>query len=141
MVIGTLYIVAGGMVAAVTAPVASEESSWAAAYLVLVGGVAQVALGLGSAALAPRTFSGHTRLAAVVLWNLGNAAVLAGVLVGRTAMVDAGGASLVVALALITRSVRHSTGPLLLKISYWTLLVLLAVSIPAGLVLTRIRGG
>lgn len=140
-VIGTLCVVAGGMVAAVTAPVASEESSWAAAYLVLVGGVAQAALGVGSAALAPRTSSRRTRLAAIVLWNLGNAAVLAGVLAGRTAFVDAGGAALVVALLLMSRSVRHSIGPRLLTVGYWALLVLLAVSIPTGLVLTRIRGG
>ena len=140
-VIGTLCVVAGGMVAAVTAPVASEESSWAAAYLVLVGGVAQIALGVGSATLSPRTSSSRTRLAAVALWNFGNAAVLAGVLAGRTAVVDAGGAGLVVALLLTSRSVRHSIGPRPLTIGYWTPLALLAVSIPTGLVLTRVRGG
>ena len=33
---GVACIVAGGLVAAVTAPAATEHASWAAAYLVLV---------------------------------------------------------------------------------------------------------
>ena len=45
--IGVLCVIAGGLTAGVTAPAASERSSWASAYLVLVAGVAQVGLGLG----------------------------------------------------------------------------------------------
>src|SRR5664280_2796146 len=52
--VGAACIVAGGLVAAVSAPAPSEHASWAAAYLVLVVGVAQAALGVGQALLALR---------------------------------------------------------------------------------------
>ena len=138
--IGVLCVIAGGLVAAVTAPAASEASSWAAAYLVLVAGVAQIGLGLGPAVLAPRAPSRRSVIATLGLWNLGNAPVLAGVLLTRTVLVDLGGIALVIALVLALRTVRHSTGPALLRRAYWLLAAVLGLSIPIGLVLTRIRG-
>ena len=41
----------GGAVAAVSDPFSFEQGSWLAAFLVLVGGVVQIALGAGQAAL------------------------------------------------------------------------------------------
>jgi hypothetical protein len=139
--IGVLCVITGGLVAAITAPVASERSSWTAAYLVLVAGVAQIGLGLGSAVLAPRAPSRLSRIGTLTLWNLGNASVLAGVLLTLTVLVDVGGIALVIALVLALRTVRHSTGPALLRRAYWLLTVVLGLSIPIGLVLTRIRRG
>ena len=139
--IGVVCVVAGGLVAAVTAPIASETSSWASAYLVLVAGVAQIGLGLGSSVLAPRPPSRVSTVGALALWNLGNGSVLAGVLLDLTALVDIGGIALVIALVLALRTVRRSTGPALLLRAYWLLVVVLGVSIPIGLVLSRIRGG
>lgn len=138
---GTACIIGGGLLAAVTAHAPSEHSSWAAAYLVLVGGVAQVGLGFGSAALAPRIPSRALRISIVALWNIGNALVMAGVLMSLNALVDAGGIALVIALFLALRTIRHSTGPELLRRAYWLLAMVLGVSIPTGLVLARIRGG
>src|SRR5579875_3107512 len=94
---GTACVIAGGLVAAATAPAPSGHGSWAAAYLVLVGGVAQVALGAGQALLAPRSPSRRLVAAEFAGWNAGNAAVLAGTLAGVTPLVDAGGALLVAA--------------------------------------------
>ena len=44
---GSSCVVVGGLVAAATGPTGFEDGSWVAAYLVLVGGVAQIALGVG----------------------------------------------------------------------------------------------
>jgi hypothetical protein len=105
IVIGGVCVVAGGLVAAVTAPAPTEHGTWAAAYLVLVGGVAQAGLGLGQA-----TFTTGTSTPVVAVqaagWNLGNAAVLVGTLLGVTALVDLGGVLLVVTLGLLARGLR-----------------------------------
>ena len=45
LVAGAASIVLGGLVAAVTGPLELEHGSWAAAYLVLVSGVAQWVMG------------------------------------------------------------------------------------------------
>ncbi|MGV8978508.1 MAG: hypothetical protein ACOH17_10730 [Cellulomonas sp.] len=139
--IGTACVIAGGLVAAVSAPAANESASWAAAYLVLVAGVAQIGLGVGSALLAPRAASRTSLYGVLALWNLGNAAVLAGVLLDATVLVDLGGLALVVAVVAAVRSIRGSTGPSLAVRTYWLLAVIIGVSVPIGLVMSRIRGG
>jgi hypothetical protein len=83
-IVGVICVVAGGLVAAVTAPAATEHGGRAAAYLVLVAGVAQVGLGFGQALLAPGPLSARLVAIEVAVWNLGNAAVLAGTLLGAT---------------------------------------------------------
>jgi hypothetical protein len=85
------------MVAAVTAPAPTQTGTWAAAYLVLVVGVAQLALGAGQALLASMALRSRLVLAELVLWNVANGAVLAGTLVGVQSLIDAGGGLLVVA--------------------------------------------
>jgi len=143
LVIGTACVIAGGLVAAATAPTPSEHGSWAAAYLVLVAGVAQVGLGAGQAMSGGRT-SRRAVLAELTGWNLGNAAVLAGTLAGVGFIVDLGGAALLVVLALLLRSALTAGGAppgrgrWLLR-SYCALLALLIVSIPVGLVLERVQ--
>lgn len=143
LVIGTACVIAGGLVSAATAPNPSEHGSWAAAYLVLVAGVAQVGLGVGQAMFGGRTAE-RMVLAEIAGWNLGNAAVLAGTLAGVEAIVDVGGAALLVVLVLLLRGVLTSSatpsdrGRWLLH-GYRALLVLLIVSIPVGLVLERVQ--
>ena len=137
--VGAACIVAGGLVAAVSAPAPSEHASWAAAYLVLVAGVAQAALGVGQALLAPRVPSRRTVAVQFTAWNLGNGAVMAGTLAGITSLVDTGGALLVVALLLLS-GVRASERPRTwLLWAFRLLAAVLLVSIPIGLVLARIR--
>ncbi|MGV9295690.1 hypothetical protein [Amycolatopsis sp. NPDC003676] len=133
--------IAGGLASAVIAPHPTPHGAWAVAYLVLVDGIAQVGLGIGQALLAPNPPARRLVVAQVAAWNLGNAAVLGGTLSGVPPVADVGGAVLVVGLALLilggrggsrdgrARWVRHG---------FQALVVLLLVSIPAGLVLARI---
>lgn len=140
LVLGTACVVAGGLVAAAVAMAPSELGSWAAAYLVLVGGVAQVALGAGQALLAPRPPGRRAVIAELAGWNVGNGAVLAGTLLAATWLADIGGVALIAALALAiaaTRgAVRRPAWPLHV---YRTLLALVLVSIPVGLVLAAVH--
>lgn len=142
LVVGTACVIAGGLVSAATAPNPSEHGSWAAAYLVLVAGVAQIGLGAGQAMFGGRT-SQRTVLAEIAGWNLGNAAVLAGTLADVGVVVDLGGAALLVVLVLLLRGALTGSGgsagrPWLFR-GYCALLALLIVSIPVGLVLERIQ--
>jgi hypothetical protein len=142
-VIGTVWIVAGGLVAAVTAPTPTEHGTWAAGYLVLVCGVAQVCLGLGQS-LSTGDTPGPVVAVQLIGWNLGNAVVLAGTLTGRLALVDVGAALLVVTLVLLARSLvpgraRHTAGRRWLRYGYALLIFTLLLSIPVGLVLARVQ--
>ncbi|MGH8827861.1 MAG: hypothetical protein ACRDVZ_09775 [Jiangellaceae bacterium] len=142
--VGVTCVVAGGLVAAATASIPSQLASWTTAYLVLVAGVSQVALGAGQALLTPRTPSRRLIAVEFAAWNGGNAAVVAGTLLGLVPMVDAGGVLLVVALALLARGTRGDSRrgsgnrgrwPLY---AFRALVVILLVSVPIGLVLGRI---
>lgn len=140
VIIGTGCIVAGGLIAAVTARSPSEHGSWAVAFLVLVTGVAQVALGLAQAWLATSVPTGKITVAELVAYNAGSALVLVGTLLERLPLTDAGGALLALALVLLFRGVR-TTGtrggwPVNL---YRLLIVVVLVSIPIGLALARMR--
>lgn len=143
-IIGVVCIIAGGLVAAVTAPAPTEPWTWAAAYLVLVAGVAQVGLGLGQAMFTSPT---PPRIVAAQAagWNLGNAAVIGGTLLGNLALVDVGGVLLVVTLGLLARGltpagVRPVDGARRWCLyGYRVLVLILLVSIPVGLVLARVR--
>lgn len=143
VVLGTGCVIAGGLVAAAIAPAPSLHGSWAAAYLVLVAGVAQVALGAGQAVLAPRTPSRQLVAAQAGVWNAGNAAVLLGVLTDTTPLVDVGGAGLVIGLALLVAGTRGGGVRREAKWGRWSLYgfrlltLVLLLSIPIGLLLAR----
>ncbi|MPV35994.1 hypothetical protein GB881_02840 [Georgenia subflava] len=144
--LGLVAIIAGGFVAAVTGPTGFTEGSWVAAYLVLVAGVAQLCLGMGQALLAAVPPSKRRRGWQLVLYNVANVAVLFGTLSGSVAVVVAGGALLLVALALFLAAVRRPrTQPPHTHSWYLTLyrilLVILGVSVPAGVVLSVLRHG
>jgi hypothetical protein len=138
LVIALGSTIAGGLVAAATARVASEKTSWAAAYLVLVGGVATLGLALGRGFLSPARASGRSLGVELLSWVAGNALVFVGTLVDLTWLVDVGGALLVAALALIVVGVRRGPGPGWVRGAFTGLVVLLLVSIPVGLVLARL---
>jgi hypothetical protein len=78
-------------------------------------------------------------------WNLGNAAVFAGTLLGTSALVDLGGALLVVPLGLLARGLISSGIRPMRGAKRWCLhgyrllVVILFVSIPVGLMLAQIR--
>jgi hypothetical protein len=137
--LGAACVVGGGLASAATAMHPTEHTAWAVAYLVLVGGVAQVALGGAVLAFAPGPSRGAV-LAELVCWNVGNAGVLAGVLAGLNVLVDIGGALLVVALVLAVLGVRGAreggTRGALLN-AFRALVLVLLLSIPAGLLLAQ----
>lgn len=140
LVIGVAAIVGGGIAAAVTGPTGWDRGSWVAAFLVLVGGVGQIALGAGQqiiAAAAPR----RRRIVAELLTlNVASALVIAGTLVARPPIVATGSAVFVAALVLFIGAVRHTAaGNAGWRRAYVTLLTILLVSTPIGVALSWIR--
>jgi hypothetical protein len=91
-------IVAGGLVAAANSAAPFAHGSWLAAYLVLVGGVAQLLLGVGCLGLPVPRLSARLRGAQLGLWNVGNAVVIGGVLGDEVGAVVVGSVMLLGAL-------------------------------------------
>lgn len=143
-ILGATFIILGGAVAAVTGPLSWTKGSWAAAYLVLVCGVAQYLMGQVSAQ-GSSTLTGWWLLAG---WNLGNAAVIIGALASAPYIVDAGGVILLVCLitvlvALVRRRPADVVGTLKEPVR-WLLIsvaLILAISVPVGLLLAHLRAG
>lgn len=149
LIAGLVCIVAGGLLAAATAYVTTQKTVWATAYIVLVGGVAQVGLGAAVAWLAP---SAPRRFAwcAFVGWNIGNAGVLAGQLAAILPLTYIGTAILVASLVVILLSVRtgriagadgaleHAAAHPGVLWSFRGLVLLLAVTMPIGVILAQI---
>ncbi|WP_165310864.1 hypothetical protein [Microbacterium protaetiae] len=133
-----VFVVAGGLLAAATAYSTTEKTAWATAYMVLVGGVAQGVVGAAMGWLAQRARMPLT-WAAFALFNLGSIGVLAGQLSGLLALTFTGGALLVIALILIIIATRRGAPahPVLVW-AFRVVAVVLAVSIPTGLVLAAV---
>lgn len=149
LIAGVACIIAGGLLAAATAYVTTQKTAWATAYIVLVGGMAQVALGAAVAWLAP-TAPRRSAWWVLVGWNLGNAGVLTGQLAGILILTDIGTAILVAALVTVLVAVggwggRGGRGtaaavpphPGVLW-SFRGLVILLAVTMPIGVVLAHL---
>src|SRR5690606_19524400 len=127
---------------AVTGPLGLEHGSWSAAFQVLVGGVMQGVLGAAQHRLAPRSPGRGVLLAELLTWNVGALAVIGGTVAAAPLLVDAGGVLLVVTMVLMIRAVgRDAQGPRWLLWLFRAGLVLTAVSIPVGLVLSHLRAG
>jgi|SRR5690554_513820 len=140
-ILGTAWIIGGGLTAAVTGPLKLDDGSWAAAFAVLIAGVAQYAIGVAQSALAGRP-SRRIVVGELVAWNAGSAAVILGTVITMPLIVDFGGLLLVVALALMVITVRgRSAGPTWALWVYRILLVVILVSIPIGLILAHVRAG
>jgi hypothetical protein len=126
-----LMVVAGGLVATVNSAAPFAHGSWAAAYLVLVGGVAQLALALGRGPAGSR----RSARAELVSWNAGNAGVLGGVLAGWPGLVTAASVMLVAALAGFARDARAGARSARHVLLYGALLAALTSSVVVGSVL------
>lgn len=136
--LGTISIVAGGLVAAVTAISPTRHATWAAAYLVLVVGVAQLGIGIGQALLAPKTPSSRLITVELLTWDIGNAGVIAGTLMNRVSLVDLGGGLLAISLVLFLLGARGHTGRRRLPLYLYRLLIaIVLLSIPIGLFISR----
>ncbi|MBB2890990.1 hypothetical protein [Flexivirga oryzae] len=140
-VIAAVGIVLGGAVSAASAPNANYTASWAVAYLVLVVGIAQLALGVAQALLAPEPPSSRTIAAQVLTYNLANVAVLVGTLVGRTVIVDLGGVLMLVSLVLFMWASRGArTTNTWLLYGFRVVVAILVVTTPIGLIISAVRG-
>lgn len=107
------FLFAGTAVAAVHFVVPITRGWWLAAYLILVGGVSQAALGVGLAALAPDVGSrlpGRALTGAqLVVFDAGTVLVAVADLADAPAGVLAGSVLLVIALALFAAALRRLT--------------------------------
>lgn len=143
---GFIGIIVGGVVAAMTAPLHWAHGSWAAAYLVLVAGVAQLGLGIGQAWLAPEVPSRRRRAGELVTWNVGSLLVIIGTVVTQPIVVDLGAVLLIIGLVLFITGVRGAAatvtpaGVWVLR-AYVLIAVIIAVSMPVGLVLAAVHAG
>jgi hypothetical protein len=140
--IGFAAIVSGGLIAAITRPAGIELGSWLAAYLVLVAGVAQVALGTGQAWLLDRAPTRPTVQFEVVAWNAGVVGTMVGTLASLPIVTTLAGLSLVGGLAVFLRTITGSAhANWWARLGYLALVVLLLTSTPIGFVLAWGRHG
>lgn len=140
-VISAVSVVLGGAVSAASAPNANYTASWAVAYLVLVAGVAQLALGATQALLTPEPPSPRIITAEVLAYNLANVAVLVGTLVSQTVIVDLGGVLMIVALVLFLWAVRGARASnTWLLYGFRIVVAILVVTTPIGLIISAVRG-
>ena len=139
-IVGTLCIVAGGLLPAVTASIITRELAWLSAYLVLVAGVAAVALGLGQAFIGAHVPKGVLVYAELIVYFAGNALIVTGTFSRFPILTDVGGGLLVLALLGFIWGARGARGPRTWGLYvYRAVIVILLVSIPIGLVLAHLR--
>jgi hypothetical protein len=142
LVCGGGLIVAGGVIAAVNSAAPFAHGSWLAAYLVLVGGTAQILLAGGRAALVSGGGEPDPPRFELMLWNFGSLAVPAGVLADTAGLVTAGSIALLFALALFApagfQAGRARRRP---AIAYLALIVCLASSVVVGSALANAAPG
>ncbi len=137
-----LNTIAGGLVAAVTGPTDFELGSWVAAYLVLVGGIAQLGLGVTQAHLGATTLSMKRVRLEFVLLNTSSAVVIAGTIVGIPIVTTFGGAVLFGSLVVFLTSVSGDERGLRIELlAYRALIWFVLLSVPVGLVLSWVRRG
>ncbi|MBS9534044.1 hypothetical protein KIH27_10655 [Mycobacterium sp. M1] len=136
-VAGVAAVLIGGVLAsAIAAPAPTRHGVWAVAFLVLVLGAGQLALGAGEVLLAAR--APRTGLPAAVAFNVAGIAILLGVVTDHVLVFDAGSLLLLVTLALLLYDVRDSTRRGWWLRLYRLLIVVLIVSIPIGMGLTTV---
>jgi hypothetical protein len=138
--IGAVFVVLGGLVAAASTPLRFEAGPWLAAYLVLVCGVAQCLFGIVRRYVAPAPVTGVGFAVELACWNAGNAAVVVGDLVRIPVVVAVGGALLAVVLVLQLAHLRHvAAGMRWAAWLYGVVVAVLLVSIPIGILLAAVQ--
>lgn len=134
--LASVSIVAGGLVAAVTGPTDFDKGSWLAAYLVLVGGVSLLVLGIGQATFARQLPTRLVITTELATWTMSMMAVIAGTLSESVYTTILGGTLLLQALLNFIAAVRDPSGiGGRLVWLYRAMIAILVVSIPIGLLL------
>lgn len=138
-VMAALAIIGGGALAAAMAHAPSRKLLWAVAYLVLVVGVTQAALGVGQALLATSETARSMRAVEWVMFNLGSTGVVGGTLWSCDLLLQAGTLLFAVALAMFAYATRRARAGWPIH-AYRALLVFIGGSAVVGLVLASLRG-
>lgn len=125
------WIAAGGVAAAVNSAAAFQHGSWLVAYLVLVGGLAQLSLAAGLVLLHAPPSSARVAYVRLGLWNLGTVLVPAGVLLDAAGLVSAGSFVLLGALLLFCSGAFH-TPSRVRALMYHVVALALAASVLVG---------
>ena len=142
VIVGSAATIAGGVVAAVTRPTGFELGSWLAAYLVLVGGVAQITLGTAQAWMADAPPGAGAVRVELISWNVAMVATILGSILAVPALTTVGGAASIVALGLFLRGVRHAAPTVRRSVlAYRMVVVVVLVSTPIGVALAWVRHG
>ncbi len=141
--VGSTLIVSGGLVAAVTRPTDFELGPWLAAFLVLVGGVAQIALGAGQAWISRTTPSPGLVRSELATWNLAVLLTVIGSCVPLPISTLVGGVVMLAALGAFLAGVRSTAASVRARVVvlYRAVVVVVLVSTPIGLVLSFARHG
>lgn len=138
LVVAALAITAAGITAAVVAHAPTQPLIWMIAYLILVVGVAQAALGSVQASMSRSPLPVRFRLAQFLLFNAGNAGVIVGTLSSSWLIVLAGTLLFAAALAMFLYSSWKCRGGWLLHV-YRVLLTILFTGSIVGLALSATR--
>lgn len=136
--VGYLAIFAGGIIAAITAPLGLEKGSWLAAYLILVAGLAQLLLSHQCQILHVRLPAARASWIQLSFFVAGNVAVIIGSLLSQPIVVNLGGIGLIGALGIAIRNA--AAAPQVWR--KWALQLFYAavvISVPIGLVLAHMR--
>jgi len=140
LTLGGISLILGGVVSAASAGSPSYTSAWAVAYLVLVGGMAQLVLGTGQAELASKRLPAGLLAAEAALLNVSTVAVLLGTILTAPALTYAGAGLLLVTLVAFIWAVRGASQHLpWLLWAFRIMVVVLLVSAPIGLVIAHSR--
>lgn len=132
LALGVSAITFAGLFSAATARSATYHSAWLVAYLVLIVGLAQVALGIGQWWLAAKPTGSPTVFVELLFFNVGHGGVIVGTLIAAPVWVYTGSIWLVVALFFFGWQVRSPRRRGVALWAYWALLVLLVVSVLIG---------
>lgn len=136
VVIGSVSIIAGGLVAAVSRPTGFDLGPWLAAFLVLVAGVAQIAFGAGQAWLSGREIPLQVIRVELVAFNLGAGATILGSLAQVPLVTTIGGVATILAVAaFLSMVVKSIAGPRWARWLYIVGATVILVSTPIGLLL------
>lgn len=140
--VGSASIVVGGVVAAVTRPTGFDLGPWLSAFLVLVGGVAQIALGVGQAWIAEDPPARSALRRELTSWNVSVVATVVGSLAALPVATTIGGIAMVAALVMFLLGVRRTAPvPRWAPLVYRLIVVVVLISTPIGLALAWVRHG
>ncbi|MDE3131080.1 MAG: hypothetical protein KGL16_07985 [Acidobacteriota bacterium] len=138
LAVAAVMIIGGGLVAAINGAASFAHGSWLAAYLVLVGGVAQLALGFGCLLLPRAECPPRLRRAQLWLWNVGILTVAAGVLTNLFGLVLTGSVVTATGLASFAGGGGRASNPGRNRVLAYRLVIgALAISVLVGGVLAH----